>query len=365
MTRLLDAIAHVEKGDLSTAITICREALRGEESPEAYGLLADISRRSGDFPSMVEYARKASDLAPRFVEYQYFLGLALLETGVLDEAIDVLDRAIDLRLAHEPAQLALCTALSRRARFEERYLVSVVTASIGSAKLARAIQSIQAQTYSRLEHLIVVDGSEGEARAHAAVPAAPRHPCHLIPLPFNTGAGGFNGHRIYGAAVYLASGRYIAFLDEDNWLEPGHIASLMRLIESRGLEWAYALRNIVDDEGRWITRDDCESLGRWPIWLDRSSHFIDMNCYLLRRDIAVEFSPRFYRRSRDVYSPDAAVSALLLKARPGFDTNGDYTVNYIAGSGPTSVTADFFLRGNAAMQRHYPEGFPWRAAASS
>lgn len=365
MSELIEAVAHVEKGDLSAAAAICRQALQRGESPEVYGLLAEISRRSADFVSMVGYARKASELAPRFAEYRYFHGLALLETGAVDEAIDVLDRAIDLRLTHEPAQAALGAALARRARFEERYLVSVVTPSIGSDKLARAMESVQAQSYSRIEHLVVVDGPDGEARARAAVPAAPRHPCHLIPLPFNTGADGFNGHRIYGAAVYLAAGRYIAFLDEDNWLEPHHVASLMRLVENRGLEWAYALRNIVGDDGCWIARDDCESLGRWPVWLDRATHFVDMNCYLLRRDIAVELSPRFYRRSRDLYSPDAALCAHLLKARPGFETNGDYTVNYTVGSRPTSVKADFFLRGNAAMRQHHPDGFPWCSKAPS
>jgi tetratricopeptide (TPR) repeat protein len=151
MSKLIEAIAQVEKGDLSAATAICREALQRGESPEAYGLLAEISRRGGDFAGMIGYARKASDLAPRFAEYRYFHGLALLETGAIDEAIEVLDRAIDLRLTHEPAQAALGAALSRRARFEERYLVSVVTPSIGSDKLARAIESVQAQSYSRLE----------------------------------------------------------------------------------------------------------------------------------------------------------------------------------------------------------------------
>jgi hypothetical protein len=360
MANLLDAIAHIEKGELSAARAICLEALRNRESPEVHGLLAEIGRRGGDFESMARHAEKAVELAPRVAEYRYFHGLALLETGAVDEAIESLDRAIDLRLSHKPAQAALGTALSRRARFEARYLVSVITPTIGSDKLARAIESVQAQTYSRLEHLIVVDGAEGETPARAALPSNPRHPCHLVALPFNTGADGFKGHRIYGAAVYLVSGRYVAFLDEDNWFEPRHIESLMELVESRGLEWAHALRNIVDREGRLVTQDDCESLGKWPMWLHPTAHLVDMNCYLLRRDTAVEFSPRFHRRSRDVKSPDALLCQYLLKESPHFDTNGDYTVNYTVGSGPNSVTADFFLRGNAAMRQQYPDGFPWR-----
>ena len=357
---LLDAIALVERGELAKAAEICRAVLLQQESAEGHGLLAEIGRRGGDFQAMLEHGRRAAALAPRSVEYHHFVGVALLELGVVDEAIDALDRAIELRLIHEPAQADLGAALARRGRFEQRYSVTVVTPTIGSRALVRAIESVQAQTYSRLDHLIVIDGPDGEARVRAAMPAAPRHPCYLIALPFNTGAGGFKGHRIYGAAVYLASGRYVAFLDEDNWFEPDHIESLMRLTETGGLEWAYALRTIVDAEGREVAKDDCESLGKWPLWRDPATHFVDMNCYLLRRDIAIEFSPRFHRRSRDLFSPDAALCQHLLKTRPRFDTNGAYTVNYTAASGPGSVVADFFLRGNALMRERYPAGFPWR-----
>ena len=360
MASLLDAIAQVEKGELSAARTICLQILSNSESPEVYGLLAEIGRRDRDFESMVHHARRAVELAPRVADYQYFHGLALLETGAVDAAVEALDRAIDLRLGHEAAQGALRTALSRRARFEERYLVSIITPTTGSATLARAIESVQAQTYSGLDHFVVVDGREGEVAARAALPRTPRRPCHLVALPFNTGADGFKGHRIYGAAVYLVSGRYVAFLDEDNWFERHHIESLMALVESRGLEWAHALRNIVDREGRLVTQDDCESLGKWPTWIDPAAHLVDTNCYLLRRDIAVQFSPQFHRRSRDIFSPDAILCSHLLKQRPHFDTNGDYTVNYTAGSGPDSVSAEFFVRGNAAMRKRYPNGFPWR-----
>lgn len=365
MASLLDAIALTEKGELSAATAICQEVLRGAEVPEAYGILAEIDRRGADFRAMRDHASKAVELAPRSVEYHHFLGLALLELGALDEAIEALDRALELRLTHEPAHAALNAALARRGRFDERYHVTVITPTIGTPSLARAIASVQSQSYARVDHLVIVDGPDGATAARAALPGAPKHPCHLIQLPFNTGADGFKGHRIYGAAVHLAAGRYVAFLDEDNWFAADHVENLMRLIETGGLEWAYALRAIVDADGREITKDDCESLGKWPLWRDASTHFIDMNCYLLRRDLAIEFSPRFYRRSRDLFSPDAALCLHLLKTRPRFDTNGAYTVNYTAAGGPGSVTGDFFLRGNAVMRRQYPDGFPWRKPGHS
>jgi hypothetical protein len=360
MSTLLDAIARIKDGDLEAAARICEDVLRAGEHADAYGLLAEISWRRRDFAATRRYAERAVALAPESADYQNLLGLGALNDGLLDEAIASLDKAIDLQLDHEPAHVALCTALQRRARPEGRYLVSVITPTRGTAQLRRAIESVQAQTYPRIEHLIVADGPVEDVPARLALPEAPRHLCHLIQLPYRTGAGRFNGHRIYGAMGYLANGRYVCLLDEDNWFEPDHVASLMALVECQDLQWAYALRNIVDAEGRLVARDDCESLGRWPVWHNPSAHLVDMNCYLLRRDLLVKFSPIFYRRAYEGPAPDALICRLLLDNAPRLDTSGAYTVNYTAGSNPRSVTADFFLRDNEVMRAKYPAAFPWR-----
>jgi tetratricopeptide (TPR) repeat protein len=292
-------------------------------------------------------------------ELYYARGLELLESGAVDQALDILDKAIDLRLTYHDAQAALCLALERRASAEGRYPVSVITPTIGGSQLRRAINSVQSQSYAKLEHIIVVDGPHGAKAAKTAIPARPRHPCHLIQLPFNTGRDGFNGHRIYGAAVFLANGRYVAFLDEDNWFEPHHIALLMERIESKGLEWSYALRNIVDRDGRFLMRDNCESLGRWSPFDEPGKHLVDMNCYMLRRDIAIALSPVLHRRFPDERGPDFILCELLLERRKRFETTGRFTVNYTVESTPNSVNAALFLAGNDAMRRRYRRGFPW------
>src|SRR5580658_547253 len=292
-------------------------------------------------------------------ELHYARGLELLESGAVDQALDILDEAIDLRLTYHEAQAALCLALERRASAEGRYVVSIITPTIGGPQLRRAINGVQLQSYAKLEHIIVVDGPQGAKAAKAAIPAHPRHPCHVIQLPFNTGRDGFNGHRIYGAAVFLANGRYVAFLDEDNWFEPRHIELLMERIESRGLEWSYTLRNLVDRDGRFLMRDNCESLGRWSPWDEPARHLVDMNCYMLRRDIAIALSPVLYRRYPDESGPDFVLCELLLERRKRFDTTGRFTVNYTVGSTPNSVPAEFFVAGNAAMRRRYPKRLPW------
>jgi hypothetical protein len=365
MQHFAAAYAHLEKGDLDTAHAICIAALAQEADADAHGLLAEISRRRNDLPAALGHSQRALELAPEQPDFLYARGALLLQAGAVDEAIQHLDRAIERRLVFDRAHDTLCTALQRRAKFDARYLVSVITPTIGTAKLRRAVESIQAQAYPRVEHVIVIDGPEGEARARAMLPSNPSHRCHVISLPFNTGGDGFICHRIYGACVYLVNGRYVVFLDEDNWFEPQHIASLMELVESKGLEWAYALRNIRDANGRLVARDDCQSLGRWPAWNTPERHLVDMNCYLLRRDIAIGLSPSFYRRVHDQENPDFRLCRFLLERAKRFDTNGDYTVNYTVGNASWSVTAEFFLAGNKAMAERYPEKFPWRKARAA
>src|SRR5262249_12098476 len=142
-----------------------------------------------------------------------------------------------------------------------RFSVSVLTASIGNPMLAQTIASVQAQTYPFIDHIIVADGPEYHDRVRALLPQNPRYPVHLLSLPFNVGGGGYLGHRIYAALPFLANGRFVTIVDEDNWFEPDHISALMAKITAGGLDWAYSLRKIVDSDGHFIANDDCESLG--------------------------------------------------------------------------------------------------------
>lgn len=360
MQSLVDVYALMQNGELDKAEAVCLSVLTREADPAGYRLLAEISRLRSDLPAALGYGRRALELAPSQPDSLFCCGTLLLQSGDLHGAIEHLDRAIERRLRFDKAQDALCVALERRARYEARYLVSIITATTGNPKLQRTIESVQAQTYPRVEHVIVVDGPSGIDSVRRMLPSSTRHHIHVIPLPFNTGADGYNGNRIYGACVYAVGGRYVSFLDEDYWFEPHHIASLMELVESKGLEWCYALRNIVDTDANLVTRDDCESLGRWPIWNAPGTNLVDMNCYLVRRDIAIGASPAFHCRTGDEEDPDFRLCRFLLEAAKRFDTNGDYTVNYSAGDTRNSVKLDFFLAGNKMMAERYHGNFPWR-----
>jgi hypothetical protein len=97
-------------------------------------------------------------------------------------------------------------------------------------------------------------------------------------------------HRIYGAAPYLAKGDLICFLDEDNWMDEIHVESLVDVLR-KGHQWAFSLRKIVDQQGKFICLDNCESLGKWPSILSPDDYLLDVNCFMLSKQLAVDLSP--------------------------------------------------------------------------
>ena len=317
----------------------------------AQGRLAEADRLTGHVLAQV----------PAQPELLVARALVLDEAGRAAEALDLLDRAVDLRLTWREAADELDGLLGRRADPSPRYPVTVVTPTVGTRHVRRAIESVEAQTYPLARHLVVVDGAEHRALVEDVLPASPRRPIDVIVLPATIGGRGFNGHRVYAAAPYLVDSRFVAFLDEDNWLDPDHLEAVMAGITAAGAAWGFSLRRIVDEEGRFLADDDCESLGPVPSWLDASVHLVDANCYVLRRDLALATAGLWYRRAPDETSPDIELCRWLLAERPRFVATGRPTVNYRLHGPRAGVRADFFRRGNAEMLRRHGGRLPWRA----
>lgn len=366
MIDLAQAARAFNEGRFSDAEHLCRQALAtSPDNAQASWLLSQALVRLARLEEAEQVALLALDHNPAQADLLTLRAEVLARMGRNEEAIGSVTEAIDSRLINPRAHTLLSRLLAARGDPSPRFRVAVVTPSTGSALLAKAIESVQAQTYPLLEHLVVADGAEFHSAVTKLLPDSPRHPVHCLTLPLNTGATGYCGHRIYAAAPYLVNSLYVAFLDEDNWFEPDHVSSLMATISSRGFAWAYALRKIVDAEGQFIANDDCESLGQWPTWNDPNNHLVDVSCYMVRRDLAVAVSPLWYRRFRDEENPDFVICRQLLKDHPQCGTNGRYTVNYRVGSSSASVSAEFFLTGNAHMAQRFKQPFPWREVVSS
>jgi glycosyltransferase involved in cell wall biosynthesis len=142
--------------------------------------------------------------------------------------------------------------------------VVVITPTIGQVSLIDAAKSVQNQTYGNITHLIVADGQKEYLNKMLTVNFPSKENTVITSTPWNTGSGGFYGHRIYAAYPHLVDHDYVVFLDEDNWFEPDHIKSLVETIEKRGWDWGHSLRKIYTKTGEFVL-DDGQFIGPWTM----------------------------------------------------------------------------------------------------
>jgi glycosyltransferase involved in cell wall biosynthesis len=210
--------------------------------------------------------------------------------------------------------------------------IAIITPTIGTGFLERCVASVQAQDMPNVTHWIVVDGPEHEARVRVVVDTYKhRMPIEVMVLPRNVGKEWY-GHRVYAAMPFLvdADTDFVAYLDEDNELEPGHVRHL-----SRG---------VVGADSRVVCEDRCESLGGIaPAVNDPHDRLIDTSCFLLRKDLAIEIAPVWHGK----YAQDRVVTRWLLEHEPVHAVSRRHTVRYRVSDKPGSVTSSFFVRGNS------------------
>jgi hypothetical protein len=106
-------------------------------------------------------------------------------------------------------------------------LVSVITPTWRrhGTLLGRCIPSVQAQTYGSIEHVIVSDGPDDELRK-ALYDGLPEHEIIFDQLPDHD-PGARWGLRARLRALELATGEYVAYLDDDDAWRPYHVAVLV------------------------------------------------------------------------------------------------------------------------------------------
>lgn len=242
--------------------------------------------------------------------------------------------------------------------------VSIITPTTGNPFLKECIESVKAQTYTDIQHLVVVDGQERWEAANAILKETDFPQTSLITLPYSIGKDRYNGHRIYGACTFIAEGDYHIWLDDDNALEPNHVESLVKLVQEKNLDWAFSFRKIIDKDSNVVCLDDCESLGLWPSVLGENHYFVDVNCYFVKKQIAVGMTPIWYRKFREPgqMEIDTAISTVLMHENNKFkyDCTREYTVKYRVGNTGLSVKKEFFIDGNKKMLQKYNGVLPWK-----
>lgn len=239
--------------------------------------------------------------------------------------------------------------------------VLVITPTTGAPELIDGIKSVKNQTV-QTDHLLVIDGQKYFDRTHDLLKEhnlVQDSSLLICPLPFNTGGGGFYGHRVMAGFSHLVNHDYVLFLDQDNYFNSNHVQSLVKTIVRNEYDWAYSLRTIIDKDGNEICKDNCESLGRWSAWVNDSVFLIDSSSYcfktsFLRKvghiwDFGWGADRRFYNIIKDQLKHDA------------YGCTGMHTLMYRLGGNEGSVTKQFFIEGNEKMLLRYKteDNFPW------
>lgn len=160
--------------------------------------------------------------------------------------------------------------------------VSVITPTVGTKYLIECIKSVANSTYKNYRHIIVVDGKQYETKVKEIVGD---HDVDIMVAPQNTGSDGRNGHHKYAALPYLCNTEYIILMDEDNTMDQDHIQSMMDMMKE-DVECVYAMRKIMDKDGKQLCVDNFESIGT----LSKDTPFVDTSCMLLRLDTARKYA---------------------------------------------------------------------------
>lgn len=253
--------------------------------------------------------------------------------------------------------------------------VTVLTATTGREDLSRCIESVRSQSYTgHIEHIVIVDGPDatqrfemldywkmGNPKGYWHIEHENDSQLQIVHLPKSIGKDRWNGHRIYMAGTAMADGDYVCFLDDDNLFKPNHVESLVNVIEKQFRDWSYSFRLLHDANGKNLGNDDCESLGKWASVCGPQDYFIDVNCFMLPIQMAVQILPAWYRKFREPnqMEVDRMLTAVLRHNWSNFDSNYDYTVDYKVAGGALSVQPSFFEEGNKLMLKRYNGKLPW------
>lgn len=100
--------------------------------------------------------------------------------------------------------------------------------------VARALESMQRQTFTDFEMLVVDDGSTD--RTGDIIRQYTRHDLRIV--DFHTENGGAPAAR--NLALNHARGKYVYFMDADDWAEPSMLADMVAMAERDHLELAVA-----------------------------------------------------------------------------------------------------------------------------
>ncbi len=187
-------------------------------------------------------------------------------------------------------------------------LVTVVTISYNSeAGLARTIESVLNQTYRMIEYVIIDGGSRD-----ATVSIIEKYRARLSYWRSGPDGGISNA---FNLGIAVARGRYVAFVNSDDWMSPDQIAQAVKALEESGAAFAFGNLAVHTVDGRLLYVME----GRSDYWKNMRYRmpFINHPTVVVRRDAYEKVGP-FDNRRRIAMDFDWHLRAELLGARGVF-----------------------------------------------
>ena len=129
-------------------------------------------------------------------------------------------------------------------------LVSIITPLFNAEKyIAQTLLSVQQQSYSNWEHIIVNDASQDTSEAIVKKAAEKDARIQLVSLSENKGAAYCRNH-----ATELAQGDYIAFLDSDDLWHPEKLTKQISFMQTHNCEVSYTSYLQINEAGESLQK---------------------------------------------------------------------------------------------------------------
>jgi len=122
---------------------------------------------------------------------------------------------------------------------------TTVITTLGRESLARAVESVLSQDLVVEDFEIIVTNDSG----HPLSPADWQCSDRVTVLHTNRRERSV----IRNMAAAIARGRYLHFMDDDDWLLPGALSELHTVARSTDAKWIYGTSRLVDGHGKKIT----------------------------------------------------------------------------------------------------------------